>query len=1379
TVTVTPAPVVELPTEQTLCSTEEAYDLSAATPAGGVWSGEGIVGNTFDPSIAGIGVHSITYTYYDDVSGCSNDGTIEMEVVAPPEIMVSDTSYCNTSGLVELPPATPVGGDWSGPSVIGNYFDPTAAGGEGTYNITYTYTDNNGCSNSESAFVTIVSPDNIDAGDDLAVCINYDPIDLSQIASPTGGTWNANGSFGLDGNIFDPSLAGIGTHTLTYFIGSGNCQVSDEIEITVNPLPEVTAMDDIEICLNADPVTLTATPSGGNWIATNGGILVGSVFNPETSGVGVYSFNYNYIDGDGCENIDEVVVTVLDIPMVATTDASFCDAPGYVDIPAAQPEGGIWSGPGVVGNSFNPQLAGGMGSYQLTYTVTDNNMCTNEAVATIMVIAPENIDAGPNDTICIDQGIVQMDNYSPLFGEWTGIGIVDEAGGLFDPAIAGEGVHTLTYSMGTGNCYVEDTKTVLVVDLTIDAGDDLSACSLDDSFYLDNYTPSGGVWSGVGITDGNEGLFDPGVSGVGVYELTYTYTDPSTGCVRFDTRTVTVNGIDEAEFSFPEFACRNEPITFVNESPQGYEYTWNFGLGAGTSTLENPTYSYTAAGEYTVTLIIENLQGCADTVSHDIKIGDVPVSLFAPSSSENCAGDSVFFTNQSFGDSLSYLWTFGDFETSTEEIPGPIFFEQGFYDTTYIVTLTVSNICGDHTYQDVIVVQPRPIAAIGLAPLTECSPLLVEFANATTGAATDFFWDFGNGNTSTEQFPETQTYFTDTTTTIYPVMMIATNVCAADTVYSEVIVEPANVTASAEVSQDAGCLPLIVDFTNFSTPGATVDWDFGDGNTSAEIEPTHTFDEPGEYMVIQYASSECGYDTSAILITVYPEPEVGFVHETSVCSLQDVLFQNESENTTGHYWDFGDGNTSSENNPVHTYSGPGTYTVSLLGISQFNQCEAVYQSEITILELPNANFEPSTTYGCAPLNITFGNTSTAALFYFWDFGDGNTSIEMNPNHTFEEPGTYAVTLRSTDVYGCYQDTTVYNIIVTPVPQADFYFEKEEICGLPATINFQNISEGALDYQWYFGEGSAATTTNPSFTYTAAGTYEVMMIAFNQFSCNDTMLVEVEIYEDPTAEIEIESTDGCSPLSVRFLNNSTASTEVFWDFGDGATTDESSPRHIYDTPGTYEVKLIATVNNQCPDTTIYLEPIKVYPQAFANFEAVQIGNDGTYDIVNLSEHADDFIWEFSDGATSTMESPTHRFSNNGVQQIYLEANNQYGCMDDTLVSFVPDFVKGLYLPNAFSPEQGIGDVRLFKAKGIGLKEYHLKIFSTYGQLLWESTALDEEGRPSEGWDGIVDGEMMPQDSYVWKCSGIFLDGSSWGGVEEGNRRKVMGSLVLLR
>jgi PKD repeat protein len=1378
-ITVTPAPVVVLPNEQSLCLTEGAYDLSAATPMGGTWSGSGISGNTFDPGLAGVGTHSVTYSYFDNLSGCSNSGTMEMEVLALPELITNDTVYCNTFGLVDLPFAQPAGGNWSGTGVVGNSFDPFLAGGVGTFNITYTYTDGNGCSNSEIAVISIISPDNVNAGDDFELCINMEPIDLSQVASPGGGSWNANGSLGLNGNTFDPALAGVGTHTLTYIIGTGNCQVMDDLEITVHPRPVVTAMNDFEICLNADPVSLIANPAGGNWTATNGAILVGAVFDPETSGEGVFSFSYSYTDGNGCENTDELVVTVLGIPNIITTNSTFCDVPGLVDMPLVDPVGGTWSGIGVIGNSFNPQLAGGVGTYTLTYTVEDDNMCENSETATITVIAPVYVDAGLNDTICIDQGIVQMAGFSPLFGQWSGPGIVDANGGLFDPTIVGAGLHTLKYSKGTGNCYTEDTKNILVVDLIVEAGEDQEACLLDDPFFLDNYTPSGGLWVGTGIIDASSGIFDPATSGVGTHMLTYTFTDPLTGCVRMDNKEVTILSVEEADFNIPDFSCRNEPITFENFSPTGYEYQWSFGLGAGTSTLMNPVHAYTVTGDYTVTLIIINAQGCADTTSQDITIADTPVALFEPSISESCSGDSVLFTNQSFGDSLTYFWTFGDFQTSTAENPGLIVFQQGFYDTTYLVTLTVENICGEHTYQDVILVHPGPSASIGIVPLTECSPLIVEFANASTGGASDFFWDFGNGNTSTDQFPEAEIYFTDSVTVTYPVMMIASNVCGVDTVFTEITVDPASVVASAQMSVDAGCVPLTVDFSNFSTPGATIDWNFGDGNSSSEVEPSHIFTEAGEYTVVQYASSECGYDTIALNIVVHPQPVVSFIHENGICNMQEVAFTNNAENTSGHFWDFGDGNSSTETNPIHSYTTPGSYTVSLTGISQFNQCETIYESEITILELPSANFEPSTTYGCAPLTIDFSNTSSATLFYFWNFGDGNTSIAMNPSHTFEDEGTYAVTLRSTDVYGCYQDTTVFNIIVSPIPMAAFDFEKEESCGLPAIINFENFSEGALDYQWLFGQGSTMTTTAPTFTYTEAGTYEVTMVAFNQFSCSDTTRMTIDIYEDPVAGIEIESTDGCAPLSVKFLNSSSASTDYQWFFGDGSTSTEPSPRHLYETPGDYEVKLVASVNNVCPDTVVFFEPIHVYPMAFANFEATQIENDGTYDIVNLSENADDYFWEFSDGETSTLENPSHRFLNNGVQQIYLEASNDYGCVDDTLISFIPDFVKGLFLPNAFSPEQGIGDVRLFKAKGIGLKEYRLQVFSTYGQQLWESTALDEQGRPSEGWDGIVDNEMMPQDSYVWKCSGIFLDGSAWIGVEEGNKRKVMGSLVLLR
>jgi len=115
----------------------------------------------------------------------------------------------------------------------------------------------------------------------------------------------------------------------------------------------------------------------------------------------------------------------------------------------------------------------------------------------------------------------------------------------------------------------------------------------------------------------------------------------------------------------------------------------------------------------------------------------------------------------------------------------------------------------------------------------------------------------------------------------------------------------------------------------------------------------------------------------------------------------------------------------------------------------------------------------------------------------------------------------------------------------------------------------------------------------------------------------------------------------------------------------------------------------------------------------------------------------------------------------------------------LVTLEPGFIKALYIPNGFSPQQGIGEVRLFKPKGVGLKEYHVQVFSTYGQLIWESRGL-KDGQPSEAWNGRIGGALLPQDVYVWKASGIFEDGSAWRGMEDKNGVfRTMGSLILLR
>lgn len=1388
TITITPLPVVNAGNDFEVCVSETAVVLNG-NPSGGSWTsnnGGVLGGNIFNASASGTGIFSFTYAY-TNANGCTNTDDVLITVNGLPVLTTSDTSYCNTPGATSLPYSTPVGGTWSGPGVSNNLFNPTAAGGVGTYVVTYSYTDNNGCQNSINANVTVIEPDAVNAGDDAIVCVDALPFDLNAFATPPGGSWDANGSAGLNGSIFNPGQAGAGIHMITYSIGSGNCQVNDDLIITVQALPTVDAGSDIDVCFGEPAFDINSnTPAGGTWSGTGIIDAQNGTFDPSLA-PGDYTLTYIYSDNIGCTNSDELIVTIVPLPIVdAGDDIVFCAQGINVQLAPGTPIGGEWSGPGIIDSEdgiLNPDFAGGIGSYNIVYTYTDPNTgCTNFDSLIVYLIEPEIADAGPNDTLCMDQGIYYLTGNTPTNGTWSGNGIIDPVAGAFDPVVAGGGVHVLTYSYGVGSCFVQDAKTILVIDLThVEAGPDESTCLTYDNIILEGYSPPGGTWSGAGIIDPVYGVFDPSLAGAGSHTLTYTFVDQMSGCVNTPTKVITVFPMQDPNFNIPALACRNDVIFFDNLIPDNFEYTWDLGDGA-TSTVYEPQHIYDVAGTYTVSLTIENQYGCVGYVEKEIVITDVPVAYFQPNTTEECVGLELHLSNASVGEGLTYLWNFGNGTTSTEANPDIVYYGQGISDTTYIITLTVTNICGTSNYQDVITIHPLPQAAIGLSPQTDCSPLVMNFANISTGAATHFYWNFGNGNTSTSPIPGSQTYYTDTTTSVYTVTLISSNVCGSDTATTQVVVEPANVQSLFGVSDQQGCEPFTVDFYNYSTPDAVIDWVFGDGNTSAVPEPTHTFEEAGTYTVIQYANSDCGYDSSTIVIVVLPKPVVAFEHSSFVCLNQPIVFENLSVDVSGNNWDFGDGTTSTLTSPSHVYNQPGEYVVTLTGISIYNQCPATYTSTVIVLDLPTASFEPESTYGCAPFPLQLNNFSIGGTFFQWDFGDGNTSNEVNPVHVFAEAGIYEISLVATDVNGCFNDTSVLNIIVHPRPDAAFDFERTSLCGLPAEVYFQNESQGANGYVWTFGDETTSLYNNPTKIYEAAGDYDVILIASNQYGCKDTATTEIRIYPEPEADFRVGTAEGCSPVEVNFVNQSTASNLYSWDFGDGTTSNDVNPEHVFTEAGEYDVRLIVSIEGACFDTIFRQNIVTVHATPYANFEPVEIvdqTSDGTYEMINLSENADEYYWEFSDGGTSVEENPIHRFYGDGAQQIYLEAKSNYGCVDDTLITFLPEYIKGLHLPNGFSPEQGIGDVRVFRPRGVGLKEYHVQVFSTYGQLLWESKEL-KDGQPSESWDGTYNGQLMPQDVYVWKCQGIFKDGTTWKGEKsEKGGYKTIGSVILLR
>jgi hypothetical protein len=177
----------------------------------------------------------------------------------------------------------------------------------------------------------------------------------------------------------------------------------------------------------------------------------------------------------------------------------------------------------------------------------------------------------------------------------------------------------------------------------------------------------------------------------------------------------------------------------------------------------------------------------------------------------------------------------------------------------------------------------------------------------------------------------------------------------------------------------------------------------------------------------------------------------------------------------------------------------------------------------------------------------------------------------------------------------------------------------------------------------------------------------------------------------------------------------------------------------------------------------------------------IGIDaGTVIFTNLSTDASDYLWTFGDGGQSTAVNPTHIYEFGGKKRVMLLAVSTEGCRDSIDKIIDIKFGGEIYVPNAFAPLSAAGtDAGLFKPKGYGLRSYLVEVFSTFGELLWRSDLLDN-GQPVEGWDGRYKGELMPQDSYVWKITAVTKDGSTWEGVEDPDgKRRNMGIVMLLR
>lgn len=596
------------------CTTSGVVTLVPTTP-GGTFSGPGVTGNTFDPAAAGPGTHSISYNI--TVAGCSSLFAQDVTVDTPPDATITPAGpFCTNSPAVTLTAATP-GGTWSGSGItdpVAGIFDPGAAGGAGTKSITYQVTVG-GCTTSASINIAVFAAPNATITSAGPFCNTDAPVTLTAVTP--GGTWSGPGI--TDGVLgtFDPASANLGTNTITYTVTVGSCTDTQTTSITVGTQPDATITPVGPFCTADASVTLTAVTPGGTWSGTGITDASAGTFDPATAGAGTHTITYSIALG-GCSDSNSISIVVNQSPDATITAAGpFCTTDAAVNLVAAT-AGGTWSGPGItdpVLGTFDPASAN-IGNNTISYTVSVG-ACSDTKSISITVGTQPDATITPVGPFCTADASVTLSAVTPG-GTWSGAGITDAAAGTFDPATAGAGTHTITYSIAIGGC--SDLKTIdIVVELspvaTITAAGPF--CITDAALNLVAATP-GGTWSGTGITDPVNGTFDPATAGVGTFVINYSISNG--GCSDSDDISITVaNPPDASITAVGPFCSGDASVTLTAVTAGG---TWS---GTGITDAAAGTFDpgTAGAGTHTITYTIA-IGGCSDTKTFDIVVNQTP-----------------------------------------------------------------------------------------------------------------------------------------------------------------------------------------------------------------------------------------------------------------------------------------------------------------------------------------------------------------------------------------------------------------------------------------------------------------------------------------------------------------------------------------------------------------------------------------------------------------------------------------------------------------------------------------------------------------------------------------------------------------------------------
>ncbi|HWB28591.1 MAG TPA: PKD domain-containing protein [Chitinophagaceae bacterium] len=721
----------------------------------------------------------------------------------------------------------------------------------------------------------------------------------------------------------------------------------------------------------------------------------------------------------------------------------------------------------------------------------------------------------------------------------------------------------------------------------------------------------------------------------------------------------------------PQTGCAPLVVKFTDAS-QGSPSSYKWDLGNGVvSSDQNPATSYFDPGVYTVRLTISDASGSDSIVKTSfITVYKNPVAAFSVSDSTGCFPLNVLYTDNSIagsGSIASHTWDFGDGNISADPQPSHTYMAGG----TFSVTLTVTNTYGctaTAARKNLIHISHGIKADFSINAGQIChSPAVINFTETASGdGALSYKWNFGDGASSTQATPS-HNYNNAGVYTIS--LKVNSNLGCSDTISKTLNVA---FVKSAINAADNVCLNQQTQFINASSPvPASSAWDFGDSTTSSSISPYKSYTAPGQYTVKQVNMFFAGcVDSTTRNITVVSGVTPSFsTADTASCSYPyTVHFKNTTAASGLSYvWDFGDGNTSTEINPVHEYDKYGSYTVTLKAANAGGCQNKVGQPNAVVVQPVKITGVSGLLAGCAPVSIkpvVKTNVSVVISKYFWDFGDGTSSTDASPVHTYTKEGIYAVKVKIITDGGCADSIALLDSVGHKL-HPTFTVEPTNVCA-SKEVTFNNTTAEQSDFLWwYLGDGTVIyKQPNPSHNFADTGYFDATLVVANN-GCLDTLTKKKAVHiTAPIARFKVQNDCG-NRMRISITDKSIGDLTHMWDFGDGTTDTAKNPVHIYGTTGAYKVTL--TVGN---GTCGYVRDssIKIVNEKgiLDNTDSTLCRNTGVkFAVTNINEkNIASAVWYFSGPGPSYGRglSTSVDYNSNGTFHPYVITTDILGCTD---------------------------------------------------------------------------------------------------------------------